>query len=96
MANSIFHDDAYGWLNLYWASFVGLLSVLTVKYWRRGNSTKSEKMSNTSKSVAFVFLLLFLISGSYNYYQYNVMNVSNTREERIAYKTYYEYYFETS
>lgn len=90
MTNSIYHEEAYDWINLYWASFVGILSIFTIKYWRRGNSKKSEILTNSLKMVGLTFLLIFIGSGAYNYYHYNILNESNTKEERINYQAYYE------
>jgi ABC-type transport system involved in multi-copper enzyme maturation permease subunit len=90
MASLAYHAEAYAYVSLYWAAFLGLLSVLAIKFWKRGNSTRPQTLSKTSKSVAFVFLLLFLGSGSYLYQHYHVLNPRSTQEERIAYRAYYE------
>ncbi len=90
MANSVFHEEAYDWINIYWASFVGILSIFTIKYWKRGNSKTSENLTKPMKIIGLTFLFIFIGSGAYNYYHYNILNESNTKEERIKYKAYYE------
>jgi ABC-2 type transport system permease protein len=90
MANVVYHEEAYHWVNLYWSAFVGLLSIFTIKYWKRGYSNKPIILSIQMKIAGLAFALIFLGSGVYNYYQYNIMNVSETKAERIRYKAYYE------
>lgn len=90
MANIVYHEEAYHWINLYWSAFVGILSIFTIKYWKRGYSSKPEKLTFRMKITGLAFTLIFMGSGVYNYIQYNIMNVSETKEERIEYKAYYE------
>ncbi len=90
MASLAFHSEAYGYVSLYWFAFLVLLSVLAIKYWKRGNSNRSEVLSRWPKGVAFMSAFLFLGSGSYLYYQYHILNPRSTQDERIAYRAYYE------
>ena len=90
MTNSVFHEEAYDWITVYWASFVGILSIFTIKYWKRGNSKTSEKLTKPMIIIGLTFLFIFIGSGAYNYYHYNILNESNTKDERVAYKAYYE------
>jgi hypothetical protein len=90
MAGLAFHNEAYAYLSVYWSSFLGFLCILAIKFWKRGNSTRTQKLSTTSKSFAFGFLLIFLAVGTILYEQYHVLNPRSSREERIAYRAYYE------
>ena len=90
MANSIYHEKAYGWLNVYWSAFVGFLSILAIVFWKRGSSQRPEKGSIILKVSAVGFLLVFFASGGYNFYQFNILNDRKSEDERIAYRAYYE------
>ncbi len=90
MTNSIYHEEAYAWSNLYWLAFVGLISLFTIKLWKRGASNHSEKLSKPLKLTGIIFLLIFIGSVAYKFYQYNIKNSYTTKDERNAYKAYYE------
>lgn len=90
MADTIFHNDAYNYLSLYWSSFLAILSVLAIKFWRRGNSTKAQPLSLLPKTLGVFASLLFLFSGSHLYEHYHVLNPRTTLEERLMYRSNYE------
>ena len=90
MADTIYHDDAVHWYNLYWAAFSALLAVLTVKFWQRGTSNISQKLSLIGKGFTASMLTVFIASGSYIFYQTNVFNEYLTKEQSLQTKATYE------
>ena len=71
MTQSLYHDEAFHWYSLYWVCFVGILSLLTVRYWKRGNLKASEPISSASKWLTACLLFGFIGSGSYIFIQLN-------------------------
>ena len=72
MADTIYHDQAVHWYNLYWLSFGIILSLLTVKFWQRGSSNIAQKFTRLSKGLLTGTGIMFFASGSYVYYQTNI------------------------
>ncbi|WP_085299078.1 M1 family aminopeptidase [Cognaticolwellia mytili] len=90
MADTIYHDDAVHWYNLYWLSFGIIISFLTVKFWQRGSSNVSQKLSLFGKGVLSSTFALFLLSGSYVFYQTNIFNEYSSKEQTLQMMADYE------
>lgn len=90
MANTIYHDDAVHWYNLYWLSFGAILALLTVKFWQRGSSNISQKLTLSGRILLTSFVLVFVSSGSYIYYQTNIFNQYFTEEQQLQMMEDYE------
>lgn len=82
----------------YWLFFAGLLSILTFLFWVRGNETsfkyrlKLARMRFTKpvKGFTFGFLLLFIASGFYIYYNTHILNKFNTSASNEQFSFDYE------
>jgi len=90
MADTIYHDDAVHWYNLYWLSFGTILSLLTVKFWQRGSSNIAQKFTRLSKGLLTGTVAVFVASGSYIYYQTNIFNEYSTQEQTLQMMAKYE------
>jgi len=90
MADTIYHDQAVHWYNLYWLSFGIILSLLTVKFWQRGSSNIAQKFSRLSKGLLTNTVIMFFASGSYVYYQTNIFNEYSTEEQTLEMMAEYE------
>jgi len=90
MADTIYHDQAVHWYNLYWLSFGVILSVLTVKFWQRGSSNIAQKFTRLSKGFLTSSVIMFFASGSYVYFQTNIFNEYSTKEQTLEMMAEYE------
>jgi len=90
MADTIYHDQAVHWYNLYWLSFGVILSLLTVKFWQRGSSNIAQRFSRLSKGLLTSAVVMFFASGSYVYYQTNIFNEYSTKEQTLEMMAEYE------
>ncbi|WP_286271908.1 ABC transporter permease/M1 family aminopeptidase [Thalassotalea hakodatensis] len=90
MADTIYHDGAVHWYNLYWLSFGLIISLLTVKYWQRGNSNIAQKLSRSSTYLLASVVVIFLTSGSYIFYQTNIFNEYSSKEQTLRLMQDYE------
>jgi len=90
MADTIYHDQAVHWYNLYWLSFGIILSLLTVKFWQRGSSNIAQKFTRLSKGLLTGTVIMFFASGSYVYYQTNIFNDYSTEDQTLEMMAEYE------
>ncbi|MCJ8318068.1 MAG: hypothetical protein MJK12_00435 [Colwellia sp.] len=90
MADTIYHDDAVHWYNLYWLSFGLIISLLTIKFWQRGSSNIAQKFTQLGKGVLTSAVGILIASGSYIYYQTNIFNDFQTTEQRLQFMAEYE------
>lgn len=81
MAQTLYHSDALHWYNLYWLSLAIMLSVLTIKFWQRGLSNVSQKLTRGALAVLVLSGTSMIASGGYIYYQTNVFNEFLTKEQ---------------
>jgi len=83
---------------LYWIFFSGILVIVGLLFWVRGNETsfkyrvKLAKMRFTKpvRNFTIIFALLFLASGAYIFYNTNVLNKFQTSKEYEQFKYDYE------
>lgn len=90
MADTIYHDDAVHWYNLYWLSFGLMLSIVSIKFWQRGTSNIAQQLSRLTKGLLTTTAVMFLASGSYIYYQTNIFNEYLTDEQTLELMAEYE------
>lgn len=90
MADTLYHGKAVFWYNIYWLSLAMLAGVLTIKYWLRGNNRIAEKLGVGLKGLAACFIGLSILSASVIFYQNNVINDYQTRDQYYAFKANYE------
>jgi len=93
MADTIYHDDAVHWYNLYWLSIGIVLSLLTVKFWQRGSSNIAQSFSQLSKGVLASSLMIFISSGGYIYYQTNIFNEYSSKQQSLQMMAEYEHQY---
>ncbi len=92
------YAQAFNWRMLYWSALAGCLALLTYGLWQRGKTTKlSERFRllnyHLGKQGLFLLLLFFILfigSGSYIFYQTNILNVYTTSEQRENWRQEYE------
>jgi ABC-2 type transport system permease protein len=90
MADTIYHDDAAHWYNLYWLSIGMIVALFTVKFWQRGASNIRQKFNTFSRNLMALCVSLFVASGSYIFYQTNVFNHYATEAQRLQMMEDYE------
>ncbi len=85
----------FNWITIYWATFALITSIIISKSWKRGSAsnlksrfrqgfTKPEKMALT------ILVLAFIGTGSYIYYNVNVLNEFITSSKRYDFNEAYE------
>ena len=80
------------WLQLYWCAFAAILLVLSHLMWRRGVDTSllprlrrlRNRFHGPARAILMVSLLVFLGAGSWIFYNTNVLNRYEVRDEREA------------
>lgn len=90
MADTIYHDDAVHWYNLYWLAFGLIVALLTVKFWQRGTSNIGQKFNTFSRGLMAFCVALFVGSGSYIFYQTNIFNHYTTEQQSLQMMENYE------
>ena len=88
----------FSWLKIYWLSFSATLFVVAVVFCVRGSDVllnlrwRSGRQRLTRPVIIFVLMMLvtFLCSGSYIYYNTDVLNVFETQNEVTQRKAEYE------
>lgn len=90
MADTIYHAQAAHWYNIYWLSLTGILGVVTVKYWQRGNTVTAEGLTQKARVLLASLAVVCITSASYIFYQTNVFNTFMTEEQQIALMADYE------
>lgn len=93
MTQSLYHLEALNWYNAYWMSFAVLLSVFTIKMWKRGTSTVSQKFSRASIATLVLAASSMAVSGSYIFYQTNMAHEFLSKEEMFDRQEQYEQKF---
>ncbi|MDB5720872.1 MAG: hypothetical protein JWP15_1490 [Alphaproteobacteria bacterium] len=92
-----FSSSAY-WFRLYWVAFCVLLLVASHLLLRRGTETRlrprlrrvPSRLRGTPGVIALIALLVFVGSGSWIFYNTNVLNTYRTSEEQEAFTADYE------
>ncbi|MBU8893866.1 MAG: hypothetical protein KOO66_13885 [Bacteroidales bacterium] len=82
----------------YWFSFAILLAILSNLLWVRGNDTKfqeriklfKQRFTISTKISLSVFVIIFILLGSYIYYNTNILNKFITSKERMMVSVDYE------
>jgi len=88
----------YLWVKAYWFLFCIILYIATVVFSVRGTETNLKKRWKLSKynftkplqSASMLILILFLLTGSYIYYNTNILNTYWTNVEEQEYQLGYE------
>jgi hypothetical protein len=95
------------WFNFYWTSFAGFLAVLSTLLLVRGTDSNLKSsfrgakllLSPVTNTVLGVFLLIFTISGTYIFYNTNILNEYKNEEsqekQQIEYEKLYKKYEKT-
>lgn len=91
------YAKAFNWYMLYWSSLAGLLAVLTIGMWQGfQNGTFLKRISNIGKQAKGVKLIglgcavLFIGSGSYIYWQSNVLGTYKSEKQQMEWRIGYE------
>ncbi len=90
--------EGFHWRMLYWTAFTFLMIVLTYGLWQRGKGTGIKyrmkllrvQIGRWGKVILLGSLLIFLSSGSYIYYQTNIIEEYNTPTEILDWRQTYE------
>nr|WP_315486876.1 M1 family aminopeptidase [uncultured Undibacterium sp.] len=90
MADTLYHHEAFHWYSAYWLSFGGILGLLTVKYWRRGEHLIFASWSRGSRSLLIGFIMSFVGIGAYVFYQTNVLNTYTNAKDKLTWMEQYE------
>lgn len=90
MAKTIYHHEAVHWFNLYWLSLAAIFGLLAVQYWRRGEQLISAAWTRSSKGLLAVFVMIFIGSGSYVFYQTNIFNSYVNTKDKLTWMEQYE------
>jgi len=83
----------FNWIALYWASFSGILTLVSYKLWKRGDLISFKKTSNwifSEKITLSVLLVLFITTGSIIFYNINILNEYSTQAEAYDFHEEYE------
>ncbi len=88
----------YGWIKLYWISFALLLFMIAVIFSVRGMDTAWRKRWRQSrlqftppvKRIMATAMIVFMIAGSYIFYNTNIANTWASRATQQAYRAEYE------
>lgn len=86
------------WFRLYWAAFAIILLVLSHLLWRRGTETRLKprlrrapsRLAGAPGIVAGLALAVFVATGTYAWYNTNVLNKYETSSARDEYSAEYE------
>jgi aminopeptidase N len=86
------------WLEVYWGAVMLMLAVLAYGLWRRGSETRlsprlarlPRRLSGPAGAIMIVALLVALGSGSFIYYNTNVLNEYRTNVTTDDFKASYE------
>ena len=86
------------WFNLYWMFFGGLLLIIAAAFYTRGAlsgrkerwKVAKQQYNRPLKILTFIFLVGFLLTGAYNYYNVSILNNYKTSEEVILDRVQYE------
>ncbi|MGH8049176.1 MAG: M1 family aminopeptidase [Arenimonas sp.] len=86
------------WFSLYWALFVAVLMVLASAFWVRGVAPSSrerialakQKLRGMTAIALAVFITCFIVTGSYIFYNTNVLNDYVTPDQQLDLQTRYE------
>ena len=91
-------SSAFHLYMLYWGGLTGLLLLISFGLLRRGQSTpiikRFQKLPSLwgkpAKTIAFISLLIFAMTGGYIFYQTNLLNEYQTRNETLDLLAGYE------
>ena len=88
------YSTAFNWYMIYWSSFAGLLILFGLLLGKNGKGITFKKQikslrvrfNKSYKINAAVLLIIFITSGSYIFYQTNVVNEYMTAEEKLQFQ----------
>lgn len=88
----------YTWFNIYWGIFAALLLIVTYLFWQRGNETGMKKrwylvkqrFSGPIVMLTFLLIIGFIVTGSYIFYNTNILNEYQNRKDREKMSVEYE------
>ncbi len=86
------------WFNLHWMFFGGLLLIIAAAFFTRGALSgrkerwkiAKQQYNRPLKILTFIFLIGFLLTGAYNYYNVSILNNYTTKEEKVVQEVQYE------
>jgi aminopeptidase N len=78
------------WLQVYWSAFAAILTIFAYALWRRGTETRfaprfarlGGRLKGTAGALLAIALLIFVGTGSYIYYNTNILNTYQTSLDR--------------
>ncbi len=89
---------AWRWFALYWILFCGLLAVATVMFWPRGKHSRAAERARIAQGrfsgkwprLALALLALFIVTGSWVFYNTKVLNKLTGPKDQLARQAEYE------
>ncbi|MBU2492083.1 MAG: hypothetical protein KJ571_05605 [Bacteroidetes bacterium] len=93
------YSSAFNWYMVYWSSFACLLILLSLLFGKNSKDISFKKQikslgirfNKSYKISAAALLIIFITSGSYIFYQTNILNEYMTTEEMLQFQTEYEH-----
>jgi len=90
--------EGYGWFQLYWLAFSIFLFAFTVIFVVRGNETafkirrkiSIQRLTKPIKRLGVIALVIFMLIGSYIFYNTNVLNKYSSNLQQYDFRANYE------